>query len=813
MEIGGGSAAQAGGRMESGGGSVGVLIEDAPADDVPGGSGEAGWRGVAAEEAEATEEVNLALAARSRRLLWSLLRPYRLRVIAALVIIVLDNAAIVAAPLFVAYGLDAGVAAAMRGDWSPLIVAVAGSAGCALLSGVTTFLFVRTAAQLSQQVLVDLRLRVFTHVQRLPVAFHETYTSGKIVARLTSDLESLEDLLDRALNDALSAVLSLATIAVVLLWLDVPLALVVLAGFVPLVYITRWAQRHQRAGYRRTRGAIAKVVVHFVETMGGIRAVQAFRREERNQTILGVEDTEYRAANSSALRGMAIYIGLVRAISGATTVVILLVGGWRVIRGDTAIGVLAAFLLYLRQFYGPLDELAQVFNSYQSAAAALERISGVLEERPTVPEPLEPRPVAEPGARARGKLRFDRVSFDYPLRGGAGPDPDAATTGHDGMGSGPVGTDPVVGWAEAGHDAMGSGPVGTDPVVGWAEAGHDAMGSGPVGTDPVVGWAEAGHDAMGSGPVRADPAVGSAEAGRDGAGSDRVVGDAAASTTASRPGDVTASRPGDATASRPGDATASRRGDATGTRPGDAGASGSGDAGVSRFGDRPTQLELSLTVPAGQVVALVGATGAGKSTLAKLVARFYDPTGGNVRLDGVDLRDIADVELRRNITMVTQESYLFSGSVADNIRLGKPEATDAEVRAAAGAVGLADFVDTLPEGFETDVRKRGGRLSAGQRQLVAFARVFLADPAVIVLDEATSSLDIPGERLVQRALETVLYGRTAVIIAHRLSTVAIADRVLVLEAGRVVEDGSPDELVAATGRFAALHTAWRESLV
>ncbi|WP_227837651.1 ABC transporter ATP-binding protein [Nocardia aurantia] len=751
----------------------------------------AGWRGVAAEEAEATDAVNLALAVRSRRLLWSLLRPYRARVIAALVIIVLDNAAIVAAPLFIAYGLDVGVTAAMRGDWSALIVAVAGAAGCALLSGVTTFLFVRTAAELSQQVLFDLRMRVFTHVQRLPIAFHETYTSGKIVARLTSDLESLEDLLDRALNEALSAVLSLATIAVVLLWLDVPLALVMLIGFVPLVYITRWAQRHQRAGYRRTRGAIAKVVVHFVETMGGIRAVQAFRREERNQAILGVEDTEYRAANSSALRGMAVYIGVVRAISGASTVVILLVGGWRVIRGDTAVGVLAAFLLYLRQFYGPLDELAQVFNSYQSAAAALERISGVLEERPTVPEPLEPRAVAEPGARARGELRFDRVSFDYPLRGtdaGAGSVASTDDTKHGRLGSPLDGVDSAGATGRTKRTAAGSG-ADVGPVARTAAVRHDGPGSIPDDVRSVRGAAGVRHDEAGMVPGDVRAVDGAARTKR-----------AAAVSVPDGVGQV----PGAGGTGNVGGSEQAGSGTTVTQR---------GGVGPARTGGRRTQLELTLTVPAGQVVALVGATGAGKSTLAKLVARFYDPTAGSVRLDGIDLRDIADVELRRNITMVTQESYLFSGSVADNIRLGRPEATDEEVRAAARAVGLADFVESLPEGFETDVRKRGGRLSAGQKQLVAFARVFLADPAVIVLDEATSSLDIPGERLVQRALETVLYGRTAVIIAHRLSTVAIADRVLVLEAGRVVEDGSPDELVAATGRFAALHTAWRESLV
>jgi len=229
--------------------------------------------------------------------------------------------------------------------------------------------------------------------------------------------------------------------------------------------------------------------------------------------------------------------------------------------------------------------------------------------------------------------------------------------------------------------------------------------------------------------------------------------------------------------------------------------------------DRVVLPTFDLQIPAGQTIALVGSTGAGKSTLAKLMARFYDPTDGTVLLDGVDLRRLHPKDLRRAIVMVTQEAYLFSGSVADNIAIGKPDASPAEIVAAAKAVGAHDFIENLPGGYDTDVNKRGGRVSAGQRQLISFARAFLADPAVLILDEATSSLDIPSERLVQQALQTLLADRTAVIIAHRLSTVAIADRVLVMEHGIIVEDGAPDDLIDGTGRFAQLHAAWRESLV
>ncbi|MEU0503822.1 ABC transporter ATP-binding protein [Nocardia sp. NPDC005998] len=731
-----------------------------PADDSAQRDEIADWRGIANEDKEVTETGNLVLAGRSRRLLLSLVRPYRKLAILAMVLIVLDNAAMVSAPLFVAHGLDTGIAKGAEGNWVPLALTVAGYLGAIGLGVCTTFVFLRISGKLSQSVLFDLRVRLFAHMQRLSVAFHEQYTSGKVVARLTGDIETLQQLLESALNQALSAILSVLTIAVLLIYLDQTLAAIVLLGFVPLVLVTRWAQRRQRAGYRRTRGAIAKVVVQFVESMGGMRAVQTFRREARNESVLAAEDAEYFQATTAAMRGMGDYAGLTRLLGNLTRVIVIVVGAWLVIEGNLAVGVLAAYLLYLNDFYGPLDELAQVFNAYQSAAAALEKISGVLEEEPSVEEPANPVALT----KATGAVRMDHVWFGYgsPASGEETPSDSAAVLELSDAAAGTV--------AEAVSEKSGA----VLPSVAVTSAVSTSAGA----VEPRV--AEAIPSGGGPADLELPDSAGPVVVG--------AVSEGHRSVQASATGPI----PGDAAVAEPELVVpqAEQRGRA-----------------------RPVLPEFSLDIPAGQVIALVGATGAGKSTLAKLLTRFYDPSGGTVSLDGIDLRQLSDVDLRRNVVMVTQESYLFSGSVADNIRLGRPEASDAEVFTAARAVGLYDFVTALPEGFDTDVRKRGGRLSAGQRQLVAFARVFLADPAVIVLDEATSSLDIPSERLIQRALETVLRDRTAVIIAHRLSTVAIADRVLVLESGRIVEDGTPSELIAGTGRFASLHAAWRESLV
>jgi ATP-binding cassette subfamily B protein len=599
------------------------------------------WRGVAAEDIdELTVAMGLKLQARSRRLLRSLLRPHRTAVLTALMIVIAENAAGLFGPVLIAAALDTGVPDAVHGRSGPLIACVVGYLFCGVSSALLRYSFLRLSGRIGQDIMIDLRRRIFGHAQALSLSFHESYTSGKIVSRLTSDLDSIDALLDQGLDGLLSAGFTVIGVGIMMLWLDWPLGLLVLVGFVPLVWVTRWFYRSSQHAYRDTRGAIAKIIVQFVETMNGVRAVQAFRRESRNEHIMGALNVRFQEANRSALTVVATFTSTVRLVGNISLAVVLGIGAWRVAGGGLEIGVLAAFTLYLRRFYDPLDDLAMFANSYTAASAALEKISGVLEERPGVAEPVDPVPLVS----ARGEIRFADVEFRY---------------------------------------------------------SQDT---------PIV---------------------------------------------------------------------------------------------LPRF---------DLHIPAGQTVALVGPTGAGKSTVAKLVARFYDPSSGAVELDGVDVRRVVDSELRTAIAMVTQENFLFSGSVADNIALGRPDASRAEIVSAAAAVGADQFITALPEGYDTDVRKRGGRLSAGQRQMVAFARALLADPAVLVLDEATSSLDVPTERAVQHALETVLTDRTALIIAHRLSTVLIADRVLVIDGGRVVEDGTPADLIGGTGQFAALHQAWQESL-
>ncbi len=595
-------------------------------------------------EGEERDDLNAAeskhMRRRSLRLLASLLRPLRGRVALMLAVVVISTAAQVAGPALIAIGIDSGLPALIDGNWLPLGIVGGLFIACGLIGASFISWYTLLSAKISQAILIELRKRMFAHTQKLSLEFHESYTSGRIISRQTSDLDTIKELLDSGINQLISGALYMTFIAIALFSLDGLSGLILLGALIPLAILTRWFQIRSQRLFRRSRVASATVIVQFVETMTGIRAVQAFRTEERNRVRFGGLVETYRVIQAKVIQLFGIFDPGLVLIGNVTVAVVLLVGGFRVADGQIAVGVLLAALLYARRFFDPMEEMAMFYNGYQSAVAALEKISGVLEQEPSVSEPHEPAELPH----ANGHLAFEDVQFAYTP--------------------------------------------------------------------------------------------------------ERII--------------------------------------------------------LPHF---------SLDIPAGQTVALLGSTGAGKSTLAKLVARFYDPSDGKVSLDGVDLRHLRQDDLRRAIVMVTQEAYLFSGSVADNIALGNPDATRDQIVDAARAVGAHPFIEALPDGYDTDVNKRGGRVSAGQRQLISFARAFLADPAVLILDEATSSLDIPSERLVQQALQTLLADRTAIIIAHRLSTVAIADRVIVMEGGQVVEDGRPAELLAGTGRFAQLHAAWRDSLV
>ncbi|WP_040166633.1 ABC transporter ATP-binding protein [Microbacterium gorillae] len=593
------------------------------------------------ERLDYTKAESRAIRRRSMRLLASLIRPMRWLIVLTGVVIVASTIMQVIAPALIAWGIDTALPAVLkRADWMPtfgvvIVYIVVGIGGAALIGWYAVL-----AAKLTQAIMLDLRKRIFLHTQKLSLEFHESYTSGRIISRQTSDLDSIRELLDGGLNQLVSGVLYAGFTFIMLFLVDWQSGLVLVAAGIPLFFLMRWFFARSQTVFRETRVVSAKVIVKFVETMTGIRAVKAFRTEDTNDVEFQRLAGDHRDANRKVFRLFGTFDPALMAIAAATLGVVVLVGGLRVSSGAIEVGALLAAVLYVRNFFGPLQDVAMFMNSFQSATAALEKVSGVLEEEPTVPDPTKPIDLWE----ARGHLRFDDVTFGY-----------------------------------------------------------------------------------------AD---------------DRII-----------------------------------------------------------------LPDFSLEIPAGQTVALVGTTGAGKSTLAKLVSRFYDPSEGAVTLDGVDLRSMHPKDLRRAIVMVTQEAYLFSGTIADNIALGKPEATLGEIEAAARAVGADAFIRALPDGYDTDVNKRGGRVSAGQRQLISFARAFLADPAVLILDEATASLDMPSERQIQNALETLLADRTAIIIAHRLSTVAIADRVLVMEHGRIIEDDAPAALIAGTGKFAQLHRAWRETLV
>ena len=597
------------------------------------------WRGVASEEVdEFSATVAGLLRKRSRALLAALARPYKKEIVLAGLLILVRSAAFLAIPYLVGLGIDRGILAGKSGNLETLVVIVAALLGALVLNAIANYAFMRLSGRVGADILFDLRRMLFSHVQALSLSFFERYTSGRIISRLTSDIDALNELLATGLTSVLTSLISVVGITVILLRLDARLGLVTLVVMPLVVGLTAWFRHNSGRSYRAVRRAIVLVIVHYVESLGGIRAVHAFRREPRNQEIFEDVNGRYRDANIWSNQLASTFGPGIILLGRLTTMSVLVFGGFLVVQGQVTLGVLTAFVLYLRQFFEPMQDLSQFYNTFQAAGAALEKLAGVIEETATVPEPKAPVRLGQ----VKGAVGFEGVTFAYR--------------------------------------------------------------------------------------------------------------------------------------------------------------------------DKDVLHDIELQIPAGQIIALVGETGAGKTTMARLIARFYDPSVGRVTLDGVDLRSIATADLRRAVAVVTQESFLFSGTVGDNLMFGRPDATREEMVGAARALGADEFISALPNGYETDVRRRGVRLSSGQRQLVAFARAFLADPRVLILDEATSSLDLPSERLVQHALRTLLRGRTAMIIAHRLSTVDIADRVLVIDNGRVVEDGAPSALRGESGHYGSLHRAWTESL-
>ncbi len=592
------------------------------------------------EKIDLTKEEQKRIRARSMKLLGSIIKPVRHRLWVSLLLVTVSQGLRVALPGMIAIIIDKAYPQAVQGDFSLIFWLVGGYLAAAVVASALIAVFVQYAAKINQDIMLRLRQRLFAHTQKLSIDFHETYTSGRVISRQTNDLDSIMELLNSGGNEMIAGMLFMIFTAAAMIVLDPQSFLIVLISFLPLYFLTRWFQKNTRTNYRKTRVASAKLIVHFVETMTGIRAVKAFRKEKQNQTKYAELVEDYRDVNAKVIQLFGIFDPGLILIGRITAAAVLLFGGLRVVDGTLGIGVLLSCILYVRSFYDPMEQLAMFYNSFQSANSGLEKISGVLEEEPSVPEPEHSVALDEP----HGHIEFKDVQFAY-------------------------------------------------------SNGAEILPN------------------------------------------------------------------------------------------------------------------FSLNIPAGQTIALVGTTGAGKSTLAKLVSRFYDPVRGTVSLDDIDLRLLSDEDLRRAVVMVTQEAYLFSGTVADNIALGKPNATREEIESSAKAVGAHEFISALPDGYDTDVNKRGGRVSAGQRQLISFARAFIADPAVLILDEATASLDIPSERMVQHGLKTLLADRTAIIIAHRLSTISIADRVLVMEHGRIIEDDAPAALIAGTGKFSKMHKAWRDSLV
>jgi ATP-binding cassette subfamily B protein len=574
---------------------------------------------------------------RTRRRLGTLYRlghPYKARTGLALVSLLGVTAASLLPPYLVGRTVDE----VQQGNTSELTWLVSAFLAAGVLGVVLGYAQTYFTGWTGERMLADLRELVFGHLQRLSLGFFERNRAGVIISRLTNDVEALDQLVTDGVTSLVQNTLILVGSAVVLFFLDWRLALATLVVIPAMGLATAWFRKRSGRAYRAVRETLGAVTATLAEDIAGMRVLQAFTRERAAQdNFQEVADT-YRISNMQTVTLNGVYFPVVDFLSTIATATVLGYGGWLASNGDVSIGTLVAFLGYLTNFFDPVQQLSQLYNTFLSAVAALDKITDLLDEEPEVRD----RPGAIDLPSIRGDVSFENVHFAY-----------------------------------------GRGP----------EVLHG----------------------------------------------------------------------------------------------------------------------IDLDVAAGTTVALVGHTGAGKSTIAKLLARFYDPTEGRIAIDGVDLRDVRQHSLRRQLGIVPQEGFLFAGSVADNVAFARPDASREEIIAATTAVGADGFVSRLEDGYDTQLGERGSRLSLGQRQLVAFARALLADPGILILDEATSSVDIGTERTIELALRRLLHGRTAFIIAHRLSTIRDADLIVVLENGLVVEQGTHDELLAMTGgHYRSLYGDWAE---
>ena len=588
---------------------------------------------------------------RSMALLRQMLRPHRGALALSIISVLLVSGSSAVAPILIARVLDSSIEPLRQGDASALLTLLAFFVAATAVTAIFSWVNVAYTVRVSLGVVVYLRKRVFRHAQSLSVSFHERYTSGKVISRLTSDIDTVRSFLDSGISQLAITLLSMVISAVAIFLLDWRIGLLMLAMGVPIYFLTRWFQKAAVPVFRTMRTESAHLTSRFVETFTGIRAVKAFGAEAQMRTEYAQASERYRLAVMDSIKIFGVYAPTLTLLGNLFIAGALVLGGYAVLGGTMQIGTLLALVIYANRVFEPVMQLSEFYNMFQSAMSALEKLSAFLAEKPEVADPENP----------------------------------------------------------------------VSPVL---------EKTGPAVSSP--------EDSARGALVELDNAV------------------------------------------------------------------------FGYTSERHALQKTSLRIEPGTTVALVGPTGAGKSTIAKLVARFYDVSSGAVRIDGVDVRDLTDAQLRREVLMLTQEVFLFSMSILENIRMGNPQASDEQVKAAVKAVGADAFIERLRDGYDSLLGRGGISLSAGQRQLVSFARVFLADPRLLILDEATASLDIPSERAVQKALHTLLRGRTALVIAHRLSTVLSADRVLVIRDGAVVEDGSPQQLIAAGGHFAAMYASWDE---